>query len=138
MIVQEQMEGGIIRTYSNSGVKIHGGFPEANYDIAYDPEEAGRVYTETDIPLDKPIPEYIGGPKQYSKLKILLAARDAGFVDQLVEFIEGNKTIELIWNASNTIEDNELLGDYLPLIAQALGKDESAIRAFLDEYCVVD
>lgn len=138
MIVQENVGNGIIRTYSNSGVKIHGGFPEGDYDISYDPEEAHRTYTETDIPLEKPIPEYIGGPKQYSKVKIILAAQDAGFVDTLIGFIEADKTIEFIWNASNVIEDNELLANYLPVIATALGKTEEEVKAFLDSYCVVD
>lgn len=41
-----------IRTYSDSGMMIHGGFPEADYDEAVDPADAGRTYTETDIPID--------------------------------------------------------------------------------------
>lgn len=40
------------RTYSDSGVKIHGGFPEADYDSAEDPTDLGRTYTETDIPIE--------------------------------------------------------------------------------------
>lgn len=42
-----------IRQYSDLGVKIHGGFPEANYDVAEDPVELGRTYTETDIPIEQ-------------------------------------------------------------------------------------
>ena len=41
-----------IRTYSDRGMKIHGGFPEADYDEAFDPAELGRTYTETDIPIE--------------------------------------------------------------------------------------
>ena len=41
-----------IRTYSNSGFRIHGGYPEADYDEAIDPAEFGRTYTETDIPIE--------------------------------------------------------------------------------------
>ena len=33
-------------------MKIHGGFPEGDYDEAYDPIELGRTYTETDIPIE--------------------------------------------------------------------------------------
>ena len=40
------------RTYSDSGVKIHGGFPEADYDVAEEPASLGRTYTETDIPIE--------------------------------------------------------------------------------------
>lgn len=41
-----------IRTYSDRGMMIHGGFPEADYDEAYDPIDSGRTYTETNIPID--------------------------------------------------------------------------------------
>lgn len=40
------------RTYSDRGMMIHGGVPEADYDEAVDPAELGRVYTETDIPIE--------------------------------------------------------------------------------------
>lgn len=42
-----------IRTYSDKGVKIHGGFPEGDYAEAVDPAELGRAYTETDIPIEE-------------------------------------------------------------------------------------
>jgi hypothetical protein len=134
MIVQEHLDDGLVRTYSNAGFKVHGGFPEADYDIVYDPEDANRQYVETNIPVDGPVQ----GPTQYSKLKILLAAQNAGFADALISFIEGNKMVELIWNASNTIEDNALLGQYISAISQAIGKTEEEIKAFLDEYCIAD
>lgn len=41
-----------IRTYSDRGMMIHGGFPEADYTEAVDPAELGRTYTETDIPIE--------------------------------------------------------------------------------------
>lgn len=44
-----------IRTYSDKGVKVHGGFPEADYDEAVDPADFGRTYVETDIPIDSSI-----------------------------------------------------------------------------------
>ncbi|MBQ6679570.1 MAG: hypothetical protein IJM76_06055 [Lachnospiraceae bacterium] len=55
MIVTEQFtEGGttFVRTYSDKGMKIHGGFPEGDYDEAVDPAEFGRTYTETNIPIN--------------------------------------------------------------------------------------
>lgn len=55
MIVQEHFEiDGVdfIRNYSDRGVMIHGGFPEANYSEACDPASLGRTYTETDIPIE--------------------------------------------------------------------------------------
>lgn len=50
MIVQEQI-GDLIRTYSDSGFYIHGGYPEADYAEAIDPASAGRTYVETEIPI---------------------------------------------------------------------------------------
>lgn len=52
MIIQET-ENGLVKTYSNLGVYIHGGFPEGNYAEAIDPVEFGRTYVETDIPIEE-------------------------------------------------------------------------------------
>lgn len=52
MIVQEQLGDGLVRTYSDKNVYIHGGFPEADYAEAVDPVSMGRTYTETDIPIE--------------------------------------------------------------------------------------
>lgn len=41
-----------IRTYSDRGMMIHGGSPEADYAEALDPADLGRTYTETDIPIE--------------------------------------------------------------------------------------
>ena len=42
----------LIRTYSDRGMMIHGGYPEADYAEAIDPPNMGRTYTETDIPIE--------------------------------------------------------------------------------------
>lgn len=52
MIIRETIDGRLIHTYSDIGTKIHGGDPEGDYDEAYDPIDADRTYTETDIPVD--------------------------------------------------------------------------------------
>lgn len=41
----------LFRSYSDQGMMIRGGFPESDYAEAIDPEDAGRTYTETDIPI---------------------------------------------------------------------------------------
>jgi hypothetical protein len=41
-----------IRTYSNKGMMIHGGLPEADYSEAFDPVGFERIYTETNIPIE--------------------------------------------------------------------------------------
>ena len=54
-IIQEHFligERDFIRTYSDKGMMIHGGSPEADYTEACDPAELGRTYTETDIPIE--------------------------------------------------------------------------------------
>lgn len=54
-IVQEHFlvgEADFIRTYSDSGMMIHGGSPEGDYSEACDPASLGRTYTETDIPIE--------------------------------------------------------------------------------------
>lgn len=137
-IVRETLDGGIVRTYSNAGVKIHGGFPEGDYNVVYDPEEAEREYVETDIPVEKEPPDTPEPIKVYSKLKILMAADQAGLADHLMDLIESDRKLKYIWDASNTIEDNELLGQYLPDVAQALGKTVDEVKAFLDSNCVAD
>ena len=55
MIVQETFyigERQFTRTYSDRGMLIHGGSPEADYPEACDPSEYGRTYTETNIPIE--------------------------------------------------------------------------------------
>lgn len=42
-----------VRTYSDSGMMIHGGVPEGDYTEATDPADLGRTYTETDIPIEE-------------------------------------------------------------------------------------
>lgn len=132
MIIKETLDNGLVRTYSNAGVKIHGGYPEADYDVVYDPEDSGREYTETTIPVDSPVT----GPTQYSKLKILMHANEAGFAETLIAFIDGDSIVQHIWNASNTIEDNAIFRSYLPAIEQALGKTEEEIMEFLNTKCI--
>ena len=54
-IVQETFyigERQFTKTYSDRGVLIHGGSPEADYSEAIEPTEFGRTYTETDIPIE--------------------------------------------------------------------------------------
>lgn len=57
MIVTEIIDDSI-RTYSDRGVLIHGGFPEGDYAEAIDPIDAGRTYVETDIPIEETEDDY--------------------------------------------------------------------------------
>ncbi|WP_407450914.1 hypothetical protein [Fibrobacter sp.] len=51
MIVTEELENDLIRTYSDRKVFIRGGKPEGLYAEAIDPKKFGRTYVETDIPI---------------------------------------------------------------------------------------
>lgn len=51
MIIQEQISETLVKSYSDQGVYIHGGFPEADYAEAIDPISMGRTYVETDRPI---------------------------------------------------------------------------------------
>ena len=55
MIIQEPYGAdgsNLVRTYSDRGLFIHGGFPEADYEEAIDPVDAHRVFVETDKPIN--------------------------------------------------------------------------------------
>ena len=92
---------------------------------------------QTWVQVQDPVPPE-PPPTQYSKLKILLSLQDTGMGENFVNLLQSNIMLKMIWDASNTIEDNELLDEYLPAIGQALGKTPEEIKAFLNENCVVD
>ena len=51
-MIKTETVNNLIHTWSDLGMKIHGGVPEDDYDEAYDPIDSGRTYTETNIPID--------------------------------------------------------------------------------------
>ena len=53
MIVQENLEGNLIKTYSDAGMFIFGGDPIGFYTEAIDPVETHREYKETNIALSQ-------------------------------------------------------------------------------------
>lgn len=53
MIVYEDLQNGLVKTYSDKGFFIKGSMPESEYAEAIDPKVANRKYVET----DKKIPE---------------------------------------------------------------------------------
>lgn len=58
-MIKTEIIGNLVKTYSDIGMKIHGGMPEGDYDEAYDPIDSGRTYVETDIPIEEPTAEEI-------------------------------------------------------------------------------
>ena len=51
MIIYEPIHDDLVHAYSDRGVYIHGGDPEADYEEAIDPADKHRTYVETDIPI---------------------------------------------------------------------------------------
>lgn len=58
-MIKTETVNNLVHTWSDLNVKIHGGFPEADYDEAYDPIDSGRTYVETDIPVEEATAEEI-------------------------------------------------------------------------------
>ena len=54
-MIKKEIIGNLVRTYSDKGMKIRGGFPMGDYDEAVDPVGIERTYTETDIPIEEEI-----------------------------------------------------------------------------------
>lgn len=107
MIVQEILDNGLIRTYSNAGFKIHGGYPEGDYDVSYDPEDSHREFTETTIPVDTP-PQPGPGYRELSRVKLYRRFRDMGIWDQVKAWMQQTGSWEE-WDYSTTLEENNQL-----------------------------
>lgn len=81
MIIQEQINETLVKTYSDREVYIHGGYPESDYEEAVDPISMNRTYIETDIPI-------VDEVSDHEALNILLGRSDP------VEQDEDNSTEE--------------------------------------------
>lgn len=108
-----------------------------HYEKRYAPPDSNDEIVQYWVSVEDPIPPP-EPTRVYSKLKILVAADQAGIADPLMDLIESDRKLKYIWDASNTIEDNDLLKAYMPVIAQALAKTEQEVYAFLDSYCRAD
>ena len=54
MIIQEQIENDLVKTYSDKGMMIRKIGTDELYSEAIDPKKFDRKYEETDIPVEKP------------------------------------------------------------------------------------
>ena len=59
MIIQEQIENDLVKTYSDKGVMIRKIGTDEIYSEAIDPMKFNREHEETDIPIDQEIDEGI-------------------------------------------------------------------------------
>lgn len=53
MIIQEQIENDLVKTYSDKGMMIRKKGTEELYSEAIDPKKFNREYEETDIPIEQ-------------------------------------------------------------------------------------
>lgn len=58
-MIKTEVKGDLVRTWSDRGMMIRGGNPEGIYEETIDPVAAGRVYVETDIPIEDATAEEI-------------------------------------------------------------------------------
>lgn len=116
-VIYEDQPDGSVKAYSDQHKKIFGGFPEAEYDVVYDPKDAHRTYVETDHWIDT-MPEQTGRvfSKMYLELALfklgLLSAVDA-FIDSQQITNEQGQTMPLrrLYDTALTFsEDNEYFG----------------------------
>lgn len=134
-IIRETLDNGLIRTYSNKGVKIHGGFPEADYDIVYDPEDKAeeRIYTETNIPVDGESVE-----KDLSRVKLYRKFKAMGIWDQVKAWMQSQDGVWEEWEYSTTLErDNQLVKTAITVLKEQFGLSDDVITEIIESSVVL-
>lgn len=133
MIIQENLGNGIIRTYSNAGFKVHGGMPEADYDVAYDPEDAHREYTETDIPIDEDVRS-----KDLSRVKLYRKFKAMGIWDQVKAWMQSQDGVWEEWEYSTTLErENQLVKTAITVLKEQFGLSDDVITDIIESSVVL-
>ncbi len=136
MIVQENLGNGIVRTYSNAGFKVHGGYPEGDYNVVYDPEDSGREYMETDIPVDAPPPPEPGF-RELSRVKLYRKFRSMGIWEQVKAWMQSQDGVWEEWEYSTTLdEDNELVMGAKAALKSDFGLTDDQIETIVSESTV--
>ena len=137
-VIYEEQEDGIVKAYSDQHKKIFGGFPEAEYDVVYDPKDAHRTYVETEHWIDT-MPEQTG--RAFSKMYLELALFKAGILAQVDNFIdsqsitnEQGQTMPLrrMYDTALTFsEDNEYFSQFKTALQTQLGLTNEQVEAIL-------
>jgi len=136
MIIQENLGNGIIRTYSNAGFKVHGGMPEADYDVAYDPEDAHREYIETTIPVDQP-PGPEPGFRELSRVKLYRKFKSMGIWEQVKAWMQSQEGVWEEWEYSTTLdEDNDLVKGAKDALKTSFGLTDEVIEEIVQSSVV--
>ena len=137
-VIYEEQPNGTVKAYSDQHKKIFGGFPEAEYDVVYDPKDAHRTYVETDHWIDS-IPEQT--TRVFSKMYLELALFKAGLLEAVDNFIdsqtitnEQGQTLPLrrLYDTALTFsEDNEYFDKFKSELQAILGLTDGQVEEIL-------
>ena len=137
-VIYEDQPDGTVKAYSDQHKKIFGGFPEAEYDVVYDPKGAHRTYVETDHWIDS-IPEQ--NTRVFSKMYLELALFKAGLLEAVDNFIdsqtitnEQGQTLSLrrLYDTALTFsEDNEYFNKFKSELQTILGLTDEQVEEIL-------
>ena len=137
-VIYEDQPDGTVKAYSDQHKKIFGGFPEAEYDVVYDPKDAHRTYVETDHWIDS-IPEQ--NTRVFSKMYLELALFKAGLLEAVDNFIdsqtitnEQGQTLPLrrLYDTALTFsEDNEYFDKFKSELQTILGLTDEQVEEIL-------
>ena len=138
-VIYEDQPDGTVKAYSDQHKKIFGGFPEAEYDVVYDPKDAHRTYVETDNWIDS-IPEQ--NTRVFSKMYLELALFKAGLLEAVDNFIdqqtitnEQGQTLPLrrLYDTALILsEDNEYFNQSKTAIQEQLDLTDEYVETILN------
>lgn len=132
MIVIENLEEGMTRAYSNKGVKIHGGFPEGDYDIVYYPTDSAQTFVETNIPIDEDV-----RPKDLSRVKLYRKFKAMGIWDQVKAWMQSQDGVWEEWEYSTTLErENQLVKTAITALKEQFGLSDDIITDIIESSVV--
>lgn len=131
-IVHEDLGNGFVRTYSNSGFKVHGGIPEGDYDVIYHPEGQVCTYVETSIPT---VVDPTRTPtNDLSRVKLYRKFRAMGIWDGVKTWMQSQDGVWEEWEYSTTLEeDNDLVKGAKAALKTSFGLTDEQIADIVEE-----
>lgn len=123
-IVTETFDCGLVRTYSDDGVKIER--DGVRYDEAVDPADSGRVYIETDEP--------VGEPVRYSRWGIIKAIEKRGLADAFDEYLKNdNRAFRSFYGPEWFEANDERFREMVKTIRRSFELTDAQIAEILSE-----
>ena len=131
-VVYEQLEGNMVRAYSDAGKMIHGGYPEGDYAEAFDPAAANRTYVETEefVPTQSLLPSQ---RKVYSTSDIIYALMTRGVYERCRAWIAEQGLLGLVLATKEFTDDLENFEAIKTGLQQLLGWTDEQVADVLAE-----